>query len=156
MKPAAFEGSTPTLDLTAFFTGHTHSTGVFERRAGRPAQRITTTTVGVMKDGVLNIEQDLVPEKGKRSHRSWQLRRIDAHRVDATASDMRGVTRGEAYGNTASWSFMLKLSPTSPLRNVRMSQYMYLQPDGMTLIIRSVIRKAGIIVAELTEQFVKE
>jgi hypothetical protein len=32
---------------------------------------------------------------------------------------------------------------------------MYLMPDGKTLIIRSVVRKFGFVVAQITEQFVK-
>ncbi len=37
-----------------------------------------------------------------------------------------------------------------------MSQNMYVIPHGKTMIIRSVLRKFGFIVAQITEQFVKE
>ncbi len=153
VSPAAFEGTKPVLEPEIFFTGHTHSSGVFENRKGKPTQRITTATSSHMKDGVLYIEQDLMPERGKSRLRSWQLRRIDAHHVDATANDIIGTAHGAAYGSTFQWSFHLALEPGNPLKNVRMSQAMYLQPDGRSLIIRSVIRKAGFIVAEVTEQF---
>ncbi len=156
MKPAAFDGSTPDLDPVAFFTGRTHSSGVFETRAGQPAQRITTTTLGVMKRDTLFIEQDLMPERGRQQHRSWQLRRVDAHHIDATANDIRGAAHGVLWGNAFSWRFTLMLSPGNPLCNVRMTQHMYLQEGGRTLIIRSIIRKAGIIVAAVTETFYKE
>jgi hypothetical protein len=36
-----------------------------------------------------------------------------------------------------------------------MSQWMYLQPDGRTMINRDVLTKAGVVVAHITEQFVK-
>ncbi len=120
-----------------------------------PARRITTETTGILKDGVLYVEQDLAPEGGKRWHRSWQLRRTDEHRVDATANDMLGTAHGLSTGDVFSWSFRLALSPGNPLKNVRMTQAMYLQPDGRSLIIRSIIRKAGIVVAQVTEQFRK-
>jgi hypothetical protein len=152
----ALNGGRPQLELIQFFTGRTHSDGVFESRSGRPGQRITTETNGKLKDGVLYIEQDLSLQKGKRQHRSWQLRRVDESHIDATANDIIRTAHGASYGNVFYWTFRLRLSPGNPLKNVRMSQYMYLQPDGRSLIIRSVIRKAGIIVAEVTEQFWKE
>lgn len=154
--PASFEDGKPLLKPEDFFAGHTHSSGVFENRSGIPTQGIITETTGVMKDGVLHIEQDLKPEKGKPQHRSWQLRRVDAHHVDATANDIIGTAHGTVSGNIFQWSFRLALKPGNPLKNVRMTQVMYLQPDGRSLIIRSVIRKAGFIVAEVTEQFWKD
>jgi hypothetical protein len=35
------------------------------------------------------------------------------------------------------------------------TQYVYLLPDGKTLIIRSVTRKFGFVLAQITEQFEK-
>ena len=155
-KPEAFKDGTPVLDPVAFFTGHVHSTGFFEHRGGMPARRITTETTGILKDSVLYVEQDLAPEGGRRWHRSWQLYKTDVHHINATANDMLGSAHGLAYGNVFRWSFRLALSPGNPLKNVRMTQAMYLQPDGRSLIIRSVIRKAGIVVAQVTEQFWKD
>jgi hypothetical protein len=37
-----------------------------------------------------------------------------------------------------------------------MSQWMYLQPDGKTMVNHSTIRKFGIVVAQVTEQFRKQ
>lgn len=156
MKTAQFADGRPMLQPEGFFLGKTQSTGVLENRGGRPTKRITTETVGTMANGVLNIEQDLKTENGRTTHRAWQIRTIDAHHVDATANDIAGTAHGTLYGNVFHWSFTLKLKPGNPLMNVRMSQTMYLQPDGKTLIIRSIIRKFGIIVAEITEQFVKK
>jgi uncharacterized protein DUF3833 len=56
---------------------------------------------------------------------------------------MVGKAAGEAFGNVFRWSFALPLSPGNPLANVRMTQWMYLQPDGRTLINHSTIRKFG-------------
>jgi hypothetical protein len=39
---------------------------------------------------------------------------------------------------------------------VNITQHMYLMGDGKTLIIRSVFRKFGFIVTEITEQFHKD
>ncbi len=156
LKPTAFKDNAAKLDPVAFFGGNTSSYGVMESRAGKPTVGIITHTKGTVKDGIVYIEQDLLPENGKTNHRSWQLKQIDAHRVEATASDINGKATGELYGNYFTWTFRLKLQNRGLVKHVRMSQYMYLMPDGETLMIRSVIRKFGFIVTEISEVFTKE
>lgn len=155
LKPIAFQNNQQKLDPVGFFGGHTKSYGVLEARNGKPSTQITTETQGTVKDGKVYIEQDLYPGNGKKNHRSWQLKQIDKHHVEATANDIDGTARGELYGNYFTWTFRLKLIDRSFIKHVLMSQYMYLMPDGETLIIRSVIRKFGIIITEITEQFKK-
>ncbi len=156
MKPADFADDRTPLKPQEFFIGHTKSTGVVESRGGKPTARITTETMGVLKDGILTIEQDLYTEGSKPNHRTWKMRQIDEHHVEATATDVVGTARGVLYGNYFTWSFPLKLPDGKIVKRVRMSQNMYLMPDGKTMIIRSIIRKYGIIVAEITEQFKKD
>ncbi|MEP6677074.1 MAG: DUF3833 family protein [Ferruginibacter sp.] len=156
LKPASFESSSVVLDPVKFFGGHTHSSGVLESPSGTPADRITTKTTGSYSNGILSIEQDLYPEKGKPNHRSFQLKLIDSHHVQGTGSDIAGTANGELYGNYFTWSFRLKIANKGLVKHVSMTQYMYLMPDGKTLIIRSVIRKFGMIVKEISEQFHKD
>ena len=155
LKPHDFENNKPLLTAENFFVGHTKSAGVVETHGGRPSAKITTETFGTLKNGVVYIEQDLITEGKKKKHRSWKMQQTDAHHIEATASDIAGKARGKVYGNYFTWTFTLKLSPHNPIMRLRMSQTMYLQPDGQTLIIRSVLRKFGIIVAQITEEFRK-
>ncbi len=156
MKPVAFSDGSPKLNPVEFFGGETHSTGVIENAKGLPTMRITTQTKGKVQDGVLYIEQDLFPEGQKKNHRSWKLKQIDENLVEATSNDMYGTARGLLYGNHFMWTYRMKLVNRKFIRHARMQQDMYLMPDGETLIIRSVIRKFGITVAQITEQFKKK
>ena len=155
MKPAAFDNGQPKLDPVQFFGGRTRSAGVIETPGGKPGRRITTQTQGKLTDSVLSIEQDLYPEGGKKNHRVFVLQQVDEHHVNATADDIVGTAHGLLYGNQFSWTFRHTLINRKFIRHVRMSQYMYLMPDGQTLIIRSVIRKFGFKLAQITEQFQK-
>ncbi len=155
LSPAEFAGSSPAFDPMRFFTGHTRSSGVFENRAGEPTKRVRTETRGRMALGELRMEQDLFTDGEPRQHRSWRMRRLDAHHFEGTANDIIGKVRGEARGNYFRWTFTLALKPGNPLFNVRMTQHMYLQPDG-TMLNRSTIRKFGIVVAQVSEQFRRE
>ncbi len=155
MRPADFDGQKPAFEPEKFFTGRTESTGVMENRSGAPVKRVATQTEGVWKDGILHLEQDLVFGDDPPTHRSWRLRRMDAHHLEGTANDMVGQARGEIYGNTFHWTFTLATSPGNPLANVRMSQWMYLQPDGRTMVNHTTITKAGVVLRQVTEQFRK-
>ena len=151
-----FQGGRPLFAPEKFFAGRTHSWGVFETRDGKPASLLTTTTEGRVAADGLHFEQELVFESGKKSHRSWLVRRVDAHHYSATGTGIVGVARGTAYGNAFHLEFNLDAFPGNPLGHLRMSQWMYLQPDGVTMVNRDTLSKGGIIVAHITEQFYKD
>lgn len=152
MKVAEFADGRPLLDPAQYFSGRTSSSGVQENRGGAPRQPVTTQTAGRWSGDTLQLEQEL-EIGGQKQHRSWRIRKLDAHHFEATANDMVGTARGEAYGNVFHWSFTLELRPGNPLSRVRMTQWMYLQPDGRTLLNHSTIRKFGIVVAQVSEVF---
>ncbi|MGV3661141.1 MAG: DUF3833 family protein [Prosthecobacter sp.] len=155
LKPSDFAGQEPVFDPLLFFTGRTESTGVMENRRGVPVKRVKTKTRGQWQDNVLHLEQELVFDDDPPTHRSWKLRRIDEHHFEGTANDMVGTARGEAHGPMFHWSFILAAKPGNPLANVRMSQWMHLQPDGRTMVNHTTITKAGIVLRQVTEQFRK-
>ena len=155
-KNTAFANADKKLKPIDFFDGHTHSTGVIENKTGKPTARIVTETYGIRKDSIISIEQDLFPEGGRKNHRSWKLKIIDEHHLDATSNDIDGTAHGILYGNNFSWTYRLKLSKRKFIKHLRMSQNMYVMPDGKTMIIRSVLRKFGMIVVQITEQFQKD
>jgi hypothetical protein len=153
---ASFERARPTFDPMTFFAGHTHSWGVFETRSGQPKSLLRTSTDGRVAADGLHFEQDLAFEDGKKKHRSWLIHRLDAHHYTATGTGIVGIARGAAYGNAFHLEFTLDAAPGNPLGHLHMSQWMYLQSDGVTMVNRDTLTKAGIIVTEITEQFRKD
>lgn len=157
LPPSRFAGATPALDPLAFFTGRTRSWGVFENRAGRPARRFSTVCDGRReRGGDLRLDQTFAYEDGTTQQRSWRIRRVDAHRFEATASDVIGPGVGEAYGNAFHWEYTVALQPGNPLSHVDLEHWMYLQAGGQTLVNRAVVRKLGVPVAQVTELFWRE
>ena len=152
----AFDGGRPVFDPMQYFAGRTRSWGIFETPTGQPRSLLSTTTHGRLAADGLHFEQDLVFGDGKKSHRSWLIRRVDAHHFTATGTGIVGIARGTAYGNVCHLEFTLDAIPGNPLGRLHMSQWMYLQPDGVTMVNRDTLTKAGIIVAQITEQFRKE
>lgn len=146
----------PALDPVAFFTGRTASEGVMENSVTGSKRRVTTKTSSHWEGKALRLEQDLAFSDGTKQHRSWRIRKLNAHHYEATANDIAGTARGESSGNAFHWSFTLALSPGNPLANVRMTQAMYLQSDGRSLINHTTVRKIGIPIADVTETFRRE
>ena len=154
-QAASFSEGRPVFHPGTYFNGRTHSWGIIESRGGEPDQVITTQTQGHWEGGTFHFEQDIFFEKKGRQHRSWRIRRVDAHHYTATGTGIVGEARGEAYGNVFHLQFTLDLAPGNPLMRVHMAQWMYLQPDGRTMINRDVLTKGGVVVAHITEQFTK-
>ena len=153
-KSIYFSKTNTNTDPVQFFIGHTHSAGVLENAGGKPTAEVKTKTFGIVKKDSILIEQDLFQD-GKKNHRSWKLLKVDANHVDGTANNIAGIAHGLLNGNTFSWTFRFKLPERKFIKHVRMTQYMMTMPGGQTMIIRSIIRKFGFKVAQITEELVR-
>lgn len=153
LRPSQFDGATPAFDPVAYLEGPTRSWGVVETRGGEPRRRFRTAMLGVRDGDALVVTQDFTFDDGTTRRRVWRLRQVDAHRYDATASDVIGIATGYAYGNTFRWQYTLQVTAGNPLTRVRMQHWMYLVDGGDTLVNRVVIRKFGAIVGGTTEYF---
>lgn len=153
LPPQQFAGAVLSFDPQAFFTGRVHSWGVFENRAGAPTRRFATVSVGRREGDALLLDQEFTYEDGSQQQRHWRIRRVDAHRFEATAGDVVGTASGEAYGNAFRWEYTVALKLGNPLYNVRLKQWMYLQADGKSMVNRATIRTFGVEVAQVTEFF---
>lgn len=146
----------PLFKPEVYFAGRTHSWGVFESRSGEPTKILYTKTTGRWDGEILHFEQDLIFPKGKNSHRSWLIRRVDDTHYTATGTGIIGTAHGVASGNAFHLDFTIDAIPGNPLAHLHMSQWMYLQEDGVTMVNRDTLTKAGVILTEITEQFHKD
>ena len=154
LQPQDFTRVGAAFDPVAFFTGHTRSWGVFEDRTGaNPSRWFTTDCLGHREQGALVLAQTFTYNDASVQHRLWHIRRVDEHRYEATADDVVGTGRGEAYGNAFHWVYTVALKPGNPLFNVRLEQWMYLQADGRTMLNRGTVSKFGVTVAQIAEEF---
>ena len=148
-----FAGTEPAFDPVAFFTGHTVSWGVLENRGGAPTAIVTTDCVGT-PDGAdgLRMVQHLTVGDEPPTTRVWHMRRAGPHTFTATANDMVGTAEGEARGRVFHWTWVLATKPGQGWRNVVFEQWMYAE-EGGAMVNRTVVRKLGVTLAEVTEQF---
>ena len=155
LKPSDFAETRPAFDPIEFWTGKTASWGVMENRDGDPTAIVTTTTLGELESpDSLHMVQTLVVD-GKTSIRDWHIRRLADGHFEATANDIIGIARATPHGRTLYWNWTLATRPGNGWYNVNMQQWMYLADNG-TLMNRTVIRKFGIKLAQVSEQFVRQ
>ena len=152
LQPQDFSAAVPRFEPDKFFEGPVQSWGVIETRSGSPKSRVRASLMGRREGAELAITQDFTFEDGHTQQRNWKIRRIDEHRYEAFAPDVKGPAIGYAYGNAFHWEYTLQLGQRFFSR-VRMEHWMYLLGDGQTMLNRVVIRKFGVIVAQTTEYF---
>ncbi|MDP9194468.1 MAG: DUF3833 domain-containing protein [Acidobacteriota bacterium] len=153
MAPAQFAANRPSFEPLTFFEGPTHSWAVIENRRGDPTSQFRADLVGRREGDEIAIEQNFTFAGGRREQRLWRIRRIDGHHYEATANDVVGVSRGEAWGNVFRWSYTTAGSRRGWIDDLHYDLWMYLMEDGETLINRVTITKLGIVVARTTEYF---
>lgn len=139
----------PAFDPVAFFTGHTHGEGAFDLRVGA---RRTLTVEGFghpNAEGAFQLDQTVTFGDSSVEKRRWVLRKRDAKGYTATLSDASGEVRAETTGNL----FHLRYQIRQP--RVFMEQWLYLQPDGRTVLNQAQVTVLGIPWARLSEKITR-
>ena len=148
VDPAHFQGGGPEMRPERFFLGETRSTGVLEAPSGGPLRRFQVEGHGSpLPDGGVRLQQTVRMEGQAPTTRTWELRAKGSHGYGGSLTDASGAVAGEAYGEL----FHLRY----PLRGVpfgRMEQWLYLQPDGRTVVNIAVASVAGVPVRRLSER----
>ena len=152
LAPAAFDGGALQLRPEVFFAGATSSSGVLENRSGAPMRRLHVKGSGLAQpDGSFRLEQNITFDRDAPRTRTWVMRRVDSHHYTGTLTDASGPVEAEAYGDL----FHLRYPMKTPFGG-HMEQWMYLQPDGHTVMNEATIRVFGIVVAHLSERITHE
>jgi hypothetical protein len=149
-----FAGKGPTLDPKAYFSGHVRSWGVVEGPGGKVTDQFSTQMHGVPHADSLLLIQDFTFASGRKEHRVWDIRVVDAHHFEGHANDSVGRAHGEAWGNAFEWNYTLAVPVKGRTINVQFRQIMLLQPDGI-LLNRVQYRKFGLRLGSVSEFFRK-
>ena len=86
---------------------------------------------------------------GPPQHRTWVMRPTGPHGYRASLTDASGEVVGEAYGDLFQLSYAYK-------RIAPMEQWLYLQPDGRTVLNEATMSAAGVVVARFSERITRD
>jgi hypothetical protein len=127
----------PKLDLTAFFTGHSHAENVMKIVFHGPTKLIVDS-VGGRGDRGDFVLIDTVHEGDKPVRtRKWVMRPDGPNRYTGALSDATGPVDIVVSGDSATIRYVMK-------GNLNVVQQMQLQGDGRTLSNHVDVRKFGL------------
>jgi hypothetical protein len=148
LDPAHFEGGRPEMRPERFFLGETRSSGVLEAPSGAPLRRFQVEGHGSpLPDGGVRLQQTVRMDGQAPTTRTWELHANGAHGYGGSLTDASGAVAGEAYGELFHLRYPLRGLPFG-----RMEQWLYLQPDGRTVMNIAVASVAGVPVRRLSER----
>ncbi len=137
------------FDPTKFFAGRTRGEGTLVVRLGGNRTISVEGTGHAEEDGSFNLNQRIKFSDGTIETRTWRLRRMDASHLTGILSDARGGVSAETKGNL----FHLRYLMRQPA--VYMEQWMYLQPDGRSVVNIAQVTVLGVLWARLSETIMK-
>lgn len=146
---AAFATGTPAMRAETFFLGRTSGSGVLQNRAGRPSRTFQVRSIGRAVPGGITVAQEIRWNDGDIDRRSWTVRRTGPNSYRGALTDAPGPVTAEAHGNVLRLRYRLR----NP--GVYMEQWLYLQPDGRTVLNEGTVSVLGLTVARLSEQIVR-
>lgn len=140
---------TPEFRPEVFFAGVTHGEGTLVQR-GKAARKLHVEGLGQLEaDGTFRLDQTVTFDDGATEKRTWHLRQQGLHTYTATLSDASGKVTAETSGNVFHLRYLLR-KPA-----VYMEQYLYLQPDGRTVLNVATVKVIGIPWARLSEKITR-
>lgn len=133
-----------------FFAGATAGEGVLAARfkADRPFR---VAGLGHTEpDGTFVLDQTVTYTGGAVERRSFRMRRVNDHDYTGTLTGASGAVSARADAN----SFHIRYRIGQPA--ITMEQWLYLQPDGRTVLNRATVRVLGIPFAHLSETITRQ
>lgn len=139
----------PSLRLEVFFSGHTRGNGTLTLLTGQQRSLKVQGYGRADADGSFHLDQIVTFEDGAVEKRTWRLARSGVHTYTVTLSDAAGPVSAEGTGNRFHLRYLLR-KPA-----VHMEQWLYLRPDGRTVLNLATITALGIPWARLTEEITR-
>jgi len=147
-----YQGESPQLDMASYFNGPLEAWGMFQNRSGKVIKRFHVQMHGEWQDNQGVLDEHFTYADGTTQRRVWTLTKLDQNRYSGTADDVVGQAQGVAYGNALFWTYTMALEVDGEVYHVDFDDWMYMI-DQNTVINRSVMKKLGITLGEVTLVF---
>ncbi|MDN3555099.1 DUF3833 domain-containing protein [Halomonas maura] len=147
-----YAGTTPRLDIAAYFAGETRAWGMVQDYKGEVQRRFTVTIDGRLDGDTLILDERFAYADGEADRRVWRFERAGENRWRGRADDVEGIVEARQAGHVFHMRYPLQVHVEDRDITFTMDDWMYLQPDGR-LINRTAMKKFGVTLAEITIVF---
>lgn len=144
-----YRGTTPVMDVKAYFDGPIQAWGLVQDWRGRAVRRFTIEMVGTWDGDVGTLTEAFVYDDGTTQNRVWTITKLSDGTYEGTAADVLDKATGRVEGSAARWSYVIDLPVADTTYRLRFDDWMW-RVDDDVLINRSYMKKFGITVGELT------
>ena len=155
MKPTDFKDQKPRLIIEEYLSGNVKAWGVLQNRSGKVTRQFKADLNGKWNGSELILDEVFDWTDGERQTRQWQIKKIDEHYYEGTASDVVGTAKGYSYGPAFKFEYVLLVPVKGKNIKITFDDWIFMQ-DERVAINRATMTKFGIKVAELTVMFVKD
>ncbi len=155
MKPTDFKDQKPRLVIEEYLSGNVKAWGVLQNRSGKVTRQFKADLSGKWNGSELILDEVFNWTDGEKQKRQWQIKKIDEHNYEGTASDVVGIAKGYSYGPAFKFEYVLLVPIKGKNIKITFDDWIFMQ-DERVAINRATMTKFGIKVAELTVMFVKD
>ena len=154
MKPTDFKDQKPRLIIEEYLSGNVKAWGVLQNRSGKVTRQFKADLNGKWNGSELILDEVFDWTDGERQTRQWQIKKIDEHYYEGTASDVVGTAKGYSYGPAFKFEYVLLVPVKGKEIKITFDDWIFKQTDTIA-INRAKMTKFGFRVADLTVVFVK-
>ena len=158
MKIQDFENNTPKISFSDFFAGKVEGSGYFFDRFGNMAVSFTATLNGTWNESTnsLDLVEDFQYSTGEKIKRIYNFKKEPSGIFRGTAEGFVGDIIVETKGNALHWTYKLNQYIKGSIWTLGFSDWMWLQPDGKTILNRAFASKWGIKVGDVFTVLMKK
>ena len=155
MKPTDFKDQKPRLIIEEYLSGNVKAWGFLQDRSGKVTRQFKADLNGKWDGNTLILDEIFNWSDGEKQKENGQLKKIDEHNYEGTASDVVGTAKGYSYGPAFKFEYVLLVPVKGKNIKITFDDWIFMQ-DERVAINRATMKKFGIKVAELTVMFVKD
>jgi hypothetical protein len=150
-----YQASSPTLDIKSYFTGSLTAWGMVQDYSNKVTRRFCVELEGTWQGNKGLLAEVFHFNGGKVTTRNWQLTKLADGKYQGEAEDVIGMASGQQQGFAFQWQYVLSVPIDDEIYNLSLDDWMY-QVDEYRVFNRTVMKKLGVEVAEITLFFDKE
>jgi hypothetical protein len=158
MKISQFKGDTPKFQPEVYFNDDMTAHGLFQDRFGNVRRQFTADIDGNWdpETKTLTLNEEFIYADGMEETRIWTIEKTGENSYIGDADNVIGKAEGTTAGNALNFNYDFDLEmPDGGSIKVHFDDWMFLQPDGKTMINRATVSKFGITLGTVTVVFVK-